>query len=91
MEIILRDNLNRVYERISLTPDQEELITHNIAIIINYTDWDININNISSEFSQKKHLGKGWLHKQGLYDSLIIKFNALGIKILSAWNIRQPR
>lgn len=91
MEIILRDNTNNIYERMHLTPDQEALVTHNITIILSNSDWEININDISSEFSAEKHLGKNWLHKQGLYDSLINKFNSLGGEILSGWNVRLPR
>lgn len=77
INILLRDNHNKICQKMnSLREETELLISVNINIINKKNgNANININTIDFGYSTKALVTAGWLVDDGLYDKLIIQYN----------------
>lgn len=77
LNILLRDNCNKICQKmLSLKEETELLICNNInAINKKNGTANLKINTIDFNFSTNELVNEGWRFDDGLYDRLIIQYN----------------
>lgn len=85
MHILLRDNKNKVFQKMQMLNEETELLISENIIKINKEGYLLNINSIEFNESTTELENEGWKNDNSLYDRLINEYDRKGKGILTRW------
>ena len=85
VNIVIKDNKNKIYQRLfNLRGETEELITSNVASIINI-GLDVNMHSIEFNQQMTELEKRDWKEDDGLYERLLLIYQNKTGKLLTRW------
>ncbi len=85
INILLRDNQNKLFQKMLFLREETELLICENINTINRRGHQLNINTIDIDTSLDDLERQGYKNDEGLYDRLIIEYNQKNTKLLTRW------
>ena len=85
INILLRDNKNKLFQKMLFLKDETELLICKNINKINTTGHQLNISTIDISSSFEELEKQGYRNDDGLYDRLIIEYNQQNTDLLTRW------